>query len=118
MTFYYYLFSFFFICSSSYASYDVSAYGLSIIGQNSIAHEPSKSILLVGDKKLLLDFPLEVLHDMAVHNFLVYEISSIYSMSFVFSLGYFDSSLYFCPSLHHLSTFKEHYSGKRRLILS
>ncbi|GKU89563.1 hypothetical protein SLEP1_g3689 [Rubroshorea leprosula] len=47
--------------------YDVCADGPSVIGHNSVARELSESQLLNGDKKLLSNFPLEVLHDMAVH---------------------------------------------------
>ncbi|GKV11642.1 hypothetical protein SLEP1_g22882 [Rubroshorea leprosula] len=49
-------------------SYDVCLKGFSIIGHSSIARESSKYMLLVGDKKLLSNFPLEALHDMAVHH--------------------------------------------------
>ncbi|GKU93135.1 hypothetical protein SLEP1_g6760 [Rubroshorea leprosula] len=49
-------------------SYDVCLEGPSIIGHSSIARESSKSMLLAGDKKLLSNFPLEALHDMAVQH--------------------------------------------------
>ncbi|GKV19331.1 hypothetical protein SLEP1_g29609 [Rubroshorea leprosula] len=48
--------------------YDIGLEGPSIIRHSSIAHESSKSMLLAGDKKLLSNFPLEALHDMAVHH--------------------------------------------------
>ncbi|GKV29237.1 hypothetical protein SLEP1_g38178 [Rubroshorea leprosula] len=48
--------------------YDIDLEGPSVIRHSSIARESSKSMLLAGDKKLLSNFPLEVLHDMAVHH--------------------------------------------------
>ncbi|GKV20494.1 hypothetical protein SLEP1_g30615 [Rubroshorea leprosula] len=48
--------------------YDVCLEGPSIIGHSSIARESSKSMLLASDKKLLSNFPLEALHDIAVHH--------------------------------------------------
>ncbi|GKV07151.1 hypothetical protein SLEP1_g18952 [Rubroshorea leprosula] len=49
-------------------SYDIRVDGPFIIGHNLVACESFESLLLDGDKKLLSDFPLEALHDMAVHN--------------------------------------------------
>lgn len=48
--------------------YDIRVDGPSVIRHSSIIHESSKSLLLDGDWRLLSDFPLEALHDMAVHN--------------------------------------------------